>query len=115
MQKEKSFGIITVQSGENRKQYIYVGKHFATGCQNEIEGANFRTTNQYIPVNSYECYVKPLASWNSEIITSVLSLASDLIDNNHADRAEALLYNWFYDVTLEQIYDCVNHILLLLY
>lgn len=27
--------------------------------QNEIEGANFRTTNQYIPVNSYECYVKP--------------------------------------------------------
>lgn len=71
--------------------------------QNEIEGANFRTTNQYIPVNSYECYVKPLASWNSEIITSVLSLASDLIDNNHADRAEALLYNWFYDVTLEQI------------
>ena len=69
--------------------------------QNEIEGANFRTTNQYIPVNSYECYVKPLASWNSEIITSVLSLASDLIDNNHADRAEALLYNWFYDVTLE--------------
>ena len=42
-----------------------------------------------------------LASWNSEIITSVLSLASDLIDNNHADRAEALLYNWFYDVTLE--------------
>lgn len=76
--------------------------------QNEIEGANFRTTNQYIPVNSYECYVKPLASWNSEIITSVLSLASDLIDNNHADRAEALLYNWFYDVTLEQIYDCVK-------
>ena len=58
--------------------------------------------------NSYECYVKPLASWNSEIITSVLSLASDLIDNNHADRAEALLYNWFYDVTLEQIYDCVK-------
>lgn len=49
-----------------------------------------------------------LASWNSEIITSVLSLASDLIDNNHADRAEALLYNWFYDVTLEQIYDCVK-------
>lgn len=76
--------------------------------QKEIEGANFRTTNQYIPVNSYECYVKPLASWNSEIITSVLSLASDLIDNNHADRAEALLYNWFYDVTLEQIYDCVK-------
>lgn len=70
--------------------------------QNEIEGANFRTTNQYIPVNSYECYVKPLASWNSEIITSVLSLASDLIDNNHADRAEALLYNWFYDVTLKE-------------